>query len=140
MMDEISERLARWGRVTFIGYNSIYCDEPILQRAFWQAFFPPYLTVNGGNTRLDRLVIMRATALFRPEFFDIPHWEDGAPSFRLDAPAPDNGFNARRLVPASLRAFIDHVRQLQQAGSAAIVRFWAQIERLEVAQSWSWRS
>jgi len=96
MMHEISERLARWGRATFIGYNSMRFDEPFLQRAFWQALFPPYLTVTGGNTRLDLLPLVRAAAWARPDFFNIPHREDGAPTFRLDALAPANGFNAHR--------------------------------------------
>ncbi len=96
MMHKISERLARWGRATFIGYNSMRFDEPFLQRAFWQALFPPYLTVTGGNTRLDLLALIRAAAWFRPELFDIPRRADGAPSFRLDALAPANGFNAHR--------------------------------------------
>lgn len=94
MMVEIKERLANWGPATFIGYNSMRFDEPFLQRAFWQALLPPYLTVTGGNSRLDLLPIIRATAYFRPGLLDVPLREDGAPSFRLDGLAPANGFNA----------------------------------------------
>lgn len=96
MMHELYERLSRWGRATFIGYNSMRFDEPILQRAFWQALLPPYLSVTGGNTRLDLLPLVRAAAWLRPELFDIPLREDGAPTFRLDTLAPANGFNAHR--------------------------------------------
>lgn len=96
MMHEISSRLTHWGRATFIGYNSMRFDEPFLQRAFWQALLPPYLTVTRGNARLDLLTMIRAAACFKPELFNTPRREDGAPTFRLDALAPANGFNAHR--------------------------------------------
>ena len=48
MMAAIKERLANWGPAIFIGYNSMRFDEPFLQRAFWQALLPPYLTVTGA--------------------------------------------------------------------------------------------
>lgn len=96
MMAAIKERLANWGPAIFIGYNSMRFDEPFLQRAFWQALLPPYLTVTGGNSRLDLLPIIRATAYFRPSLLRNPLREDGAPSFRLEGLAPANGFNAHR--------------------------------------------
>ncbi|QKS00787.1 hypothetical protein F9288_15020 [Sphingomonas sp. CL5.1] len=96
MMQKIAERLAAWGPATFIGYNSMRFDEPFLQRAFWQALLPPYLTVTGGNARLDLLPLIRAAACFRPGLLNIPFGEKGAPSFRLDGLAPANGFNAHR--------------------------------------------
>ncbi|MDE2441425.1 MAG: hypothetical protein KGP14_10400 [Betaproteobacteria bacterium] len=96
MMGIINRRLADWGPATFVGYNSMRFDEPFLQRAFWQALLPPYLTVTGGNARLDLLPIIRAAAYFRPGLLDIPLREDGTSSFRLDGIAPANGFNAHR--------------------------------------------
>jgi exodeoxyribonuclease-1 len=96
MMATIKERLANWGPAIFIGYNSMRFDEPFLQRAFWQALLPPYLTVTAGNSRLDLLPIIRATAYFRPSLLKIPPRGDGAPSFRLESLAPANGFNAHR--------------------------------------------
>lgn len=96
MMRLISKRLASWPPATFVGYNSMRFDEPFLQRAFWQALLPPYVTVMGGNSRLDVLTIVRAAAFFRPKFFNIPLRDNGAPSFRLDELAPANGFNAHR--------------------------------------------
>lgn len=96
MMAAIAEWFARWAPVTFIGYNSMRFDEPILQRAFWQALFPPYVTVTGGNARLDLLPILRAAAWFRPEILDIPLRDDGMANFRLDVLAPANGFDGHR--------------------------------------------
>jgi exodeoxyribonuclease-1 len=94
MMRKIFLRLSAWGTATFVGYNSMPFDEPFLQRAFWQTLLPPYVTVTGGNGRLDLLPLLRATASFRPEVLTIPQRDDGVPTFRLDALAPSNGFNA----------------------------------------------
>lgn len=94
MMLSIAEKLRRWGPATFIGYNSMRFDEPFLQRGFWQALLPPYHTVTGGNARLDLLPLIRASSCFRPNIIAIARGDDGAASFRLDALAPANGFNA----------------------------------------------
>lgn len=94
MMREIFRRLNAWGTATFVGYNSMPFDEPFLQRAFWQTLLPPYVTVTGGNGRLDLLPLLRVTALFRPDVLTIPQRDDSVPTFRLDAMAPSNGFNA----------------------------------------------
>ena len=71
-------------------------DEPFLQRAFWQALFPPYVTVTGGNARLDLLPISRVSSHLRPGTLALPMRKDGKASFRLEALAPANGFNAHR--------------------------------------------
>ncbi|MBL7234200.1 exonuclease domain-containing protein [Komagataeibacter oboediens] len=94
MMRAIAQQLNAWGRATFVGYNSIPFDEPFLQRAFWQALLPPYVTVTGGNSRLDLLVILRAASTFRSSVLIVPHRDDGMPTYRLDVLAPFNGFNA----------------------------------------------
>lgn len=96
MMRAIDQRLASWGTATFAGYNSMRFDEPFLQRAFWQALFPPYVTVTGGNARLDLLPIIRVTSHLRPGILTLPMREDGKASFRLEGLAPANGFNAHR--------------------------------------------
>lgn len=91
MMSQIAQRLAHWGTAIFVGYNSMRFDEPFLQRAFWQALLPPYLTVTGGNSRFDLLPIVRAAAWLRPTTIIVPLREDGTQSFKLDALAPANG-------------------------------------------------
>lgn len=50
--------------------------------------------MTSGNGRLDLLPLLRATASFRPEVLTIPQRDNGVPTFRLDALAPSNGFNA----------------------------------------------
>ncbi len=93
MMSRISVRLATWGSATFLGYNSMSFDEPLLQRALWQALLPPYVTVTDRNARLDLLPLLRVSTLLRPDLLAVPRRADGAPSYRLDAMAPANGLN-----------------------------------------------
>ncbi|MXP09625.1 exonuclease domain-containing protein [Pseudoblastomonas halimionae] len=94
MMQNVAKRLEQWGAAIFVGYNSMRFDEPLLQRAFWQALLPPYVTVTGGNSRFDLLPLIRAASLLRPGFFTVPRRETGKASFKLDALAPANGFTA----------------------------------------------
>lgn len=53
MMVQIRRKLLSWGRAIYIGYNSMHFDEVLLHRAFWQALFPPYLTVSDGRKLSD---------------------------------------------------------------------------------------
>ena len=96
MMTSIRECLSGWGPATFIGYNSMRFDEPLLQRAFWQALLPPYVTVTKGNSRLDLLPIVRVIAHLLPENLVLPLREDSRTSFKLDELAFVNGFDAHR--------------------------------------------
>jgi exodeoxyribonuclease-1 len=93
MMRAIRKKLEAWRPATFIGYNSMKFDEPILQRAFWQALQPPYQTVTNGNARSDLLPLVRALSYFTPTVLNWPTGEDGKMTFRLDRLAPFNGFN-----------------------------------------------
>jgi exodeoxyribonuclease-1 len=96
MMRDIAARLKRWIPAIFIGYNSIRFDEPILQRAFWQALLPPYLTVTEGNSRLDLLRIARTAAYLQPGTLTVPTRDDGKPTFRLEELAYANGLTENR--------------------------------------------
>lgn len=92
MMETIFEKLSTWGQSIFIGFNSMKFDEPLLQRAFWQALKPPFHTVTNGNARFDILPFSRMLAQFRPETIAVPRTETGRASFKLDRLAPANGF------------------------------------------------
>lgn len=96
MMEAICERLRTWSPATFIGYNSMRFDEPLLQRAFWQTLHPPYVTITNGNSRLDLLPVIRATAHLLPGVLALPKRAEGGPSFKLDQVAPLNGFDSHR--------------------------------------------
>lgn len=92
MMADVQEKLRSWSPALFIGYNSYKFDEPLLQRALWQALKPPYLTVTYGNARADVLPLARATSKITPHALAVPNLASGRPVFRLDRLAPLNGY------------------------------------------------
>lgn len=92
MMGAIKNKLTAWSPATFVGYNSMRFDEPLLQRAFWQTLHPPYLTVTGGNSRMDLLPIVQAASHLAEGALSFPRTEKGNIGFKLDAVAPLNGF------------------------------------------------
>jgi len=85
-------KLTEWSPATFIGYNSVRFDEPLLRQAFYQSLKPIYLTNTNGNSRQDVLPLIRAANSLSPGLFAIPRNEDGKPAFKLDRLAPANGF------------------------------------------------
>lgn len=96
MMSIINERLRAWSPAIYVGYNSFRFDEPILQRALWQALFPPYLTITNGNRRIDLLPLIQALSCIAPNVLRFPRNSKRKRIFRLDAVAPANGFGHHR--------------------------------------------
>lgn len=93
MMSKIHARLSAWSPATFVGYNSMRFDEPLLQRALWQTLHPPYLTVTKGNARLDLLPLVQAASHLFPKTLVWPERPNGRTGFKLDEIAPANGFD-----------------------------------------------
>lgn len=85
-------KLTEWSPATFIGYNSVRFDEPLLRQAFYQSLKPIYLTNTNGNARQDILPLIRAANSLSPGLFAIPRNEEGKLAFKLDRLAPANGF------------------------------------------------
>ena len=85
-------KLLSWSPAIFMGYNSMRFDEPLLQRALWQALLPPYLTVTRGNSRFDILDLARGLEVLKPDALPWPRDDDGKATFRLDRLAPQLGF------------------------------------------------
>ena len=92
MMWAIRKKLESWGRATYVGYNSMRFDEPLMQRAFWQALHPPYLTVTNDNARMDILPLVQAASHLYEGVFNYPTTPRGRTGFKLDQLAPLNGF------------------------------------------------
>ncbi|MGH1421598.1 MAG: exonuclease domain-containing protein [Hyphomonas sp.] len=92
MMSAIRKKLENWGPAIYAGYNSMRFDEPLLQRAFWQALHPPYLTVTNGNARRDILPLVQAASHLYEGAFNYPITPRGRTGFKLDKLAPLNGF------------------------------------------------
>jgi exodeoxyribonuclease-1 len=92
-MRQIAERLRSWAPATFIGYNTLSFDEPLLRQAFYQTLHPVYLTNTGGSTRADVLRLVQAAAVLAPDAMAVPINDNGKPSLKLDRLAPANGFD-----------------------------------------------
>jgi len=92
MMETITVKLNDWSPSVFLGYNTIHFDEPLLQRALWQALQPPYLTVINGNSRMDVLPLVKALSHLMEGALKYPKTTNSRIGFRLDALAPLNGF------------------------------------------------
>ena len=93
MTSAIRQKLLEWSPATFIGYNSISFDEPLLRQAFYQSLYPTYLTNTNGNRRLDALKVVQAASVFAPDALNIPESAKGRQVFKLDQCAPANGFD-----------------------------------------------
>ena len=68
MIRQLVETLKRWGKATFIGFNSIDFDEEFLRTTLFQTLEYPYLTSTNGNNRGDLLNLARAANLLFTEF------------------------------------------------------------------------
>ena len=93
MIREFVETLKRWGKATFIGFNSIEFDEEFLRCTLFQTLEYPYLTSTNGNTRGDVLSLARAANLYYPSTLKNSINEKGNAVYKLDQLAPLNGIN-----------------------------------------------
>ena len=66
MIRQFVETLKRWGKATYIGFNSIEFDEEFLRSTLFQTLEYPYITSTNGNTRGDILSLARAANLYYP--------------------------------------------------------------------------
>ena len=53
MIRQFVDTLKKWGKATYIGFNSIDFDEEFLRNTLFQTLEYPYLTSTNGNTRGD---------------------------------------------------------------------------------------
>ena len=83
--------LQRWGKATYIGFNSIDFDEEFLRSTLFKTLEYPYLTITNGNTRGDLLGLARAANLYYPDTIKNPISEKGNAIYKLDQIAPLNG-------------------------------------------------
>ena len=74
------------------GYNIIAYDEEILRHTFYANLLQPYVTLFGGNERLDVLLAVKAAVICNPKAYNLPLNEKGKRSFKLEHIAPEFGF------------------------------------------------
>jgi exodeoxyribonuclease-1 len=91
MIRQFVETLKRWGKVTYIGFNSIDFDEEFLRNTLFQTIEYPYLTSTSGNNRGDLLNLARAANLYYPNTLKNSISEKGNAVYKLDKMAPLNG-------------------------------------------------
>ncbi len=91
MIRQFVETLKRWGKATYIGFNSIDFDEEFLRSTLFKTLEYPYLTSTSGNTRGDLLGLARAANLYYPNTLKNPISEKGNAVYKLDKIAPLNG-------------------------------------------------
>ena len=91
MIRQFVDTLKRWGKATYIGFNSIEFDEEFLRCTLFQTLEYPYLTSTNGNTRGDVLGLARAANLYYPNTLKNSVNEKGNDVYKLDQMAPLNG-------------------------------------------------
>ena len=91
MIRQFVETLKRWGKATYIGYNSIDFDEEFLRNTLFQTLEYPYLTSTNGNNRGDLLNLARAANLYYPNTLKNSISDKGNAVYKLDKMAPLNG-------------------------------------------------
>jgi exodeoxyribonuclease-1 len=91
MIRQFVETLKRWGKVTYIGFNSIDFDEEFLRNTLFQTLEYPYLTSTSGNSRGDLLNLARAANLYYPNTLKNSISDKGNAVYKLDKMAPLNG-------------------------------------------------
>jgi len=91
MTRQFVDTLKRWGKVTYIGFNSIDFDEEFLRSTLFKTLEYPYLTSTGGNNRGDLLNLARAANLYYPNTLKNSISAKGNAVYKLDQMAPLNG-------------------------------------------------
>ena len=93
MIRQFVETLKKWGKATYIGFNSIEFDEEFLRSTLFQTLEYPYITSTNGNTRGDILNLARAANLYYPNTLKNSKNEKGNDVYKLDRMAPLNGID-----------------------------------------------
>jgi exodeoxyribonuclease-1 len=91
MIRQFVDTLRRWGKATYIGFNSIEFDEEFLRCTLFQTLEYPYITSTNGNKRGDVLSLARAANLYYPNTLKNSINEKGNDVYKLDQMAPLNG-------------------------------------------------
>ncbi|MDB9784473.1 exodeoxyribonuclease I [Pelagibacteraceae bacterium] len=91
MIRQFVGTLKKWGKATYMGFNSIEFDEEFLRCTLFQTLEYPYLTSTNGNSRGDVLSLARAANLYYPNTLKNSINAKGNAVYKLDQMAPLNG-------------------------------------------------
>jgi exodeoxyribonuclease-1 len=90
MIRQFVDTIKKWGKATFIGFNSIEFDEEFLRCTLFQTLEYPYITSTNGNNRGDALSLARAANLYYPGTLKNSINAKGNAVYKLDSLAPLN--------------------------------------------------
>ena len=93
MVRQFVDTIKKWGKATYIGFNSIEFDEEFLRSTLFQTLEYPYITSTNGNTRGDILSLARAANLYYPKTLQNSVNAKGNDVYKLDQMAPLNGID-----------------------------------------------
>ncbi|MDA9624107.1 exodeoxyribonuclease I [Pelagibacteraceae bacterium] len=93
MIRQFVGTLKKWGKATYVGFNSIEFDEEFLRCTLFQTLEYPYLTSTNGNDRGDVLSLARAANLYYPKTLKNSINAKGNAVYKLDQMAPLNGIS-----------------------------------------------
>ena len=95
LSQRLQELISRWAPATWIGYNTLKFDEPMLRQTFYQNLQPQiYATQTNGNDRLDLLQFVQTVFVKDKSLLRWPINDKNKVSFKLDMLAPENGFSS----------------------------------------------
>ena len=90
MIRNFVDTIKKWGKATYVGFNSIEFDEEFLRCTLFQTLENPYVTNTNGNTRGDVLSLSRAANLYYPNTLKNSINSKGNAVYKLDQMAPLN--------------------------------------------------
>ena len=128
MVARVRGKFLEWSPATFLGWNTIGFDEPLLRQAFYQNLFPAYLTNTDGNCRSDVMRAVLAATLHTPGAVAVPQDAKGGFKYKLELVAPENGYVPKRAHDAldDVRATIHMARVVSEKAPetwSAFMRF-----------------
>ena len=90
-MNLFVEKLKKWGKVTYIGWNNIEFDQIFWRNTLFQNLEYPFASTTNGNKEGDLLNLARAANLYYPNTLKNATNKKGNLEYKLDTMAPLNG-------------------------------------------------
>ena len=91
MVRQFVEKLKKWGKVTYIGWNNIEFDQIFWRNTLFQNLEYPFASTTNGNKEGDLLNLARAANLYYPKTLKNATNKKGNLEYKLDTMAPLNG-------------------------------------------------
>ncbi len=90
MVRQFVEKLKRWGKTTYIGWNNIDFDQIFWRHTLFQSLEYPFASTVNGNKEGDLINLARAANLYYPGTLKNRTNEKGNLEYKLDTMAPLN--------------------------------------------------